>query len=70
MDKSNFADHLLTSNHIYDDNIKILHQETDKRKIDILEEIEILKNQNKIVNTQINITTSPLTLMFATPVYT
>lgn len=65
-EKSNFAEHLIDSQHIFhQQDIKVLHRSNkDSRITDTLEAIEILTNKEKVVNKIININPSPLIRLF------
>ncbi|CAH0562875.1 unnamed protein product [Brassicogethes aeneus] len=63
---SAYASHLITENHTFNNNFKILHLENKGMKLNLLESLEInkLKNTKNILNDQIETNNSPLLNLF------
>lgn len=64
---SNYANHLLEENHVFDDNYKILHIENKGQKMNFLECLEInrLKYTGNLLNDQTDLNNSPLLNIFS-----
>ena len=63
---SNYANHLLKSNHTFNPNFDILHIADKGHKLNNLESLEInkLRNSNLLLNDQLDLNSSPLLNLF------
>lgn len=63
---SNYANHLIESEHQFNKNFEILHMEKKGYKLNLLESLEInkLKNTNYLLNDQLELNSSPLLNIF------
>lgn len=63
---SNYSNHLLETNHTFNFNYDILHIEDKGKKLNLLESLEInkLKNNNILLNDQLDLNGSPLLNLF------
>ena len=63
---SHYANHLLEENHDFNNQIKILHIENKGNRLNLLESLEInkLKHNNNLLNSQIDLNNSPLLNLF------
>ena len=64
--KSEYAEHVLLENHIFDDNFEILHVSNKGLKLNALESLEINKRKfdNILLNDQLDLNSSPLLNLF------